>query len=370
MRIVDRYITRSIIRIFLGTVLIFCCLYILIDITSQLDEFIDHKVPIRILVEYYLKFFPIILVQTSSVACLIAILFTFSGLNNNNEIVVLRSSGLNFWQITKPAICFGLVISALVFWLNERYVPQANEATKQIRNENMILEVDRLRKKQAKISNLTFYGLKNRLYFVDSYNPANNELNGVTIIEYDEKQNITQKIVSLRGVWTDITWKFYNTQITTYTAEGINIPEKIKVYKEKLMDIQETPEDFLRQRVNVASMNLKELREYIQRFSNSGATKALTNLRVDLHQKIAYPFGNFVIVLVGLPFALMIKSRKGATFTSLGLAIAIGFLFYVANAVALALGKGGALPPILSAWAAPLVFISIAISAIKSNFSN
>ena len=140
MRILDRYITKSVIKIFTFTILTFCFLYVLIDITSQLDEFIDRKVPIDILVHYYISYFPIILSQPiSSVACLIAVLFTFSNLNTSNEIVAMRSSGLNFWQITRPAIMFGLIISVLVFWVNERLVPQATEVTQQIRNENMVL---------------------------------------------------------------------------------------------------------------------------------------------------------------------------------------------------------------------------------------
>ena len=97
MRILDNYINKSIIIIFITTVLVFCFLYVLIDITGILDEIIDRAVPIGILIQYYLSYFPIILVQSSSMACLIATLFTFSRLNNNNEIIVMRSSGLNFW---------------------------------------------------------------------------------------------------------------------------------------------------------------------------------------------------------------------------------------------------------------------------------
>jgi len=369
MRIIDRYITQSILTIFFSTVLIFCCLYILIDITATLDEIIDRQIPFDILVKYYLSFFPIILVQTSSIACLIATLFTFSSLNNSNEIIALRSSGLNFWQITRPAICFGLIISALVFWVNEKHIPQATENTKQIREENMILKVDRIRKRTEKIKNLTFYGLKNRLYFVDAFKPQTNELEGITIIEHDENQQITKKIVALEGKWTGIAWKFYRCQITTFEA-GSTRTVKIKVYEEKLMDIKETPDDFLKQRLNVSAMNIRELQSYIGRFSRSGATRALSKLRVDLYGKIAYPFGNFVIVLIGLPFALMVKNRKGSTFTSLGIAIGIGFSYYVANAVALAFGKGGLLPPLLSAWMAPLIFTSCALIIIEADFSN
>lgn len=371
MRILDRYITKSIVTIFTFTILTICFLYILIDVTTQLDEFIDRKVPIDILVQYYIAYFPIILSQPiSAVSCLIAVLFTFSNLNTNNEIIAMRSSGLHFWQITRPAVMFGMVISMLVFCINERLVPEATRITNQIRNENMILQADRIRKKKEKIKNLTFYGLQNRLYFIDTFDPDIDELKGITIIENDDNQNIREKIVALRGVWTGIAWKFYQCQITTYTEADISRPLKIKVYKDKLMDIKETPEDFLKQRLNITSMNIRQLKSYIGRFSKSGAAKALNNLRVDLHQKIAYPFGNFVIVLIGLPFSLMIRGRKGSTFVSLGIAIILGFLYYVANAVALAFGKSGLITPVVAAWAAPALFTVIALVIIETDFSN
>ena len=371
MRILDRYITRSVVVIFCVTLLTFCFLYVLIDITSQLDEFIDRKVPVSIITEYYIAYFPIILSQPlSSVACLIAVLFTFSGLNTHNEIIAMRASGLNFWQITKPTIMFGLIISVLVFLVNERLVPRATEITNAIRDENMVLEVDRIKRKKERVKNLTFYGLKNRLYFIDTFDTEQNELHGINIIEHDEQQNIKEKTVALKGVWTGIAWKFYQCQVTLYNAEDIGSPLKIKVYKEKLMDIKETPEDFLKQRLNVSSMNIRQLGGYIEKFSKSGAAKALNNMRVDLEQKIAYPFGNFVIVLIGLPFAMMIRSRKGSAFVSIGVALVLGFLYYVANAVALAFGKSGLLPPALSAWSAPLLFTVVALVIIETDFSN
>jgi lipopolysaccharide export system permease protein len=367
MRILDKQILKSIFTIFFVTVLTFCCLYILIDSTGKLDEIIDRNVPFSILIKYYLSFFPIILVQTSSIACLISVLFTFTALNNNNEIIALRASGMSFWQITKPAIFFGLLISICIFAVNEQFVPKAMERTQQIKVDNLALKADREEKKKA-IRNLTFYGLKNRLFFIDSYDHTNFELKGINILEYDKEQNITQKIVALKGNWTGIAWKFYNIQITTFDYSGLKPIGRIKPYQEKLMDIKETPEDLLKQQIKVTSMNIRELNEYISKFKSSGAERAINNLKVDFHQKIAYPFANFVIILVGLPFALFIQSRKRSTFSSLGIAIAIGFLFYVTDAVAIALGKGGALPPLLSAWMGPMIFSGIAILLIEKNF--
>ena len=317
MRIIDRYIARSIISIFFSTIFVFCFLYILIDMASNLDEILDRQVPWLILMEYYASFFPIILVQTSTISCLIAVLLTYSHLNTNNEAIVLRSSGLSFWQIIRPAIIFGLIVSAFIFWLNERYVPMATTQSRSIRNENIILAVDSQRKKQAKIKNLTFYGLKNRLFYIDSFDPDTFEMEGITIIGQYNNQNLKEKINALKGKWTGIAWKFYQCSISYFDSTNLASPEQYNYYEEKLLDIKETPQDFLRQRINVTSMNIRQLHEYINRFSDSGAVKAINNLRVDLHEKIAYPFGNLVVILVGLPLALMSGRRKAMTFTNM-----------------------------------------------------
>jgi lipopolysaccharide export system permease protein len=368
MRILDRHINNSIIAVFASCIIIFCFLYVLIDVMGSLDEIIDRKTPFRVLFDYYTAYFPIILVQTSPVACLIGVLVTFAGMQNTNQIIAMRASGLGFWRITRPALFFGLTVSALVFFLSEQFVPRATAITKKIEIENMTLQTDRARKQKQQIKNLTFYGLKNRLYYVNTFYPAAGELEGVTIIEYDNQLNVNQKIVAVRGNWTGIAWKFFQVEVTTYHHGDINQPAKFRIYSERLMDIHETPEDFLRQRLDVNSMNIKDMGDYISRFSDSGAVRALNNLKVDYHQKISYPAGNFVIILVGLPFALMVKNRKGLTFTAIGLAIFIAFLYFVTNAVALALGKGGVLPPMLASWITPLLFSAVGIYTIESNY--
>jgi len=369
MRILDRYITKSVFSIFISTIIVFCCLYVLIDAATNLDDLIERKVSLMILWQYYSSLLPTIIIQTAPIACLIATLFCYSQLNHNNEIIALRTSGLNFWKIAKPAIVASIIVSVFIFWLNERYVPESGIKAEKIRDEELINENDSVARTKEKIKNLTFYGLKNRLYFIDQFDPSNYELQGITIIGFDRKQNIQEKIVAWKGKWTGFMWKFYNCQVTEFGEGDLRAPIKVKVYPEKLMDIKESPRDFMKQRLNVSAMNIRQLSSYISRFSNSGATKAITNLQVDLYQKYAYPFGNIVIVLVGLPLAIMTGRRKVVTFASLGLAILIGFLFYVSNAVGLALGKGGVFHPLLSAWLAPIIFLAVAIYLIKVKFS-
>ncbi len=369
MRILDRYILKNILGIFFGTVITFAFLFILIDTFGNLEDFIEKRVPMRMILEYYLSFLPLVIVNTSTMACLIATLFTYSQLSSNNEIVAARASGLNFWQITRPALIFALIVSAFVFLVNERFVPQSSIINQEIRDSQIKVTVNEKGKGRPLIKNLTFYGMKNRLFFVDVFDPNTNEIAGVTIIGHDRSQNLIEKITAAKGKWTGIAWKFLRCQITAYDSKLPNIQGDIKIYDEKLMDIRETPTDFMKQRLDLSSMNIRQLKSYIKRFSGSGAHKTITNLKVDFYQKVIFPLRTFIIVLAGLPFALMSTGkRKTATMASIAVALVIGFLYYVLDAVGLALGKGSALPPLTSALLAPGLFLAAALTVIKLKF--
>jgi LPS export ABC transporter permease LptG len=370
MRILDRYILSSILVIFAGTMFTFAFLFVLIDLFSNLQDFIAKSVPFDVIAQYYISFLPSIVVQTSTMACLISVLFTYSNLNAHNEIIAIRASGMNFWQITRPALVFAIFVSALVFLVNEEFVPQSSMVNQQIRDSEIKINPSQKGQGVPVIHNLTFYGLKNRLFFIDTFDPNTNQLTGITIIGHDRHQNLVEKIVALKGTWTGIGWKFYNCQTTTYNTTKPNDPPKeIRLAMEKLMDIKETPRDFLKQRMDISAMNLRQLHSYIKRFGGSGALKTLNNLRVDLHQKITFPLRNFIIVLLGLPFALMsVGKRKAMTFTSIAIALIIGFLYYVSDAVGLALAKGQALLPWEGAWLTPILFTLVALFIIVRSF--
>ena len=125
-------------------------------------------------------------------------------------------------------------------------------------------------------------------------------------------------------------------------------------------DIPETPMDFLKQRQHPEFMNISQLNNYIFILSKSGAKTVIRNFKVDLYQRFTFPFTSLVIVVLGIPFALMIKKRASAL-SSVGISILLGFLYYVSCAVSLAFGKAGFLPPYLAASLAHIVFLGFGL---------
>lgn len=342
----------------------FFFLYIIIDLLSNLDEILKHRVSLDILMQYYLGYLPIIFVQVTPIACLLSTLYTFAKLNRNNEIIAMRSAGLSLFGIIKTTVVFGLIISVFVFWVNDRFVPASLSMTEKIKDKMETDEKKAQQKESETIDNLCMYGAKNRLFFVNKFSPHNNTMEGITILENDQHQNITKKIVANKGVFRGGLWRFYQS-ITYNFDENGQIKGQPQYFEEEIMAIPETPKDFLSQRQRPDFMTISQLDDYIWKLSKSGATGVIRNLKIDLYQRFTFPLTSIVIMLLGIPFAIRIKKRSTGL-SSLGLSIMVGFLYYVLNAVSIALGKAGILMPILSATLPHIVGLVFALYLIET----
>jgi len=302
-------------------------------------------------------------VQVAPFACLLSTLYTFSKLNHNNEIIAMRASGLSVFYITKTAIIFGLLISMLIFWITDRVSPHTTLLTKQIQVKMDEKKKDRKESKSEVLSNLSMYGSKNRLFFIDRYYPATMTMDGVIILEQDEHQNLTRKIVANKGIYEDGIWKFYQSITYDFDLNGQIVDEPLYL-EEEIMTIPETPRDFLAQRQKPEFMTIGQLDNYIWKMSRSGATTVIRNLKIDLYQKFTAPFASLIIILLGIPFSLMMHKRASGL-SSIGISILVGFGYYILDAVCVAIGKGGVLPPVLSASLAHIIALTFSISLIR-----
>jgi lipopolysaccharide export system permease protein len=102
------------------------------------------------------------------------------------------------------------------------------------------------------------------------------------------------------------------------------------------------------------NMSFVTLKSYADNLKNGGyqAYRYLTLM----HSKLAAPLAALVMVLLGIPFALR-SSRSGGMARGVGASVAIGFAYFVVNAVLLSYGRSGVFPPLLAAWGANFIFL-------------
>ena len=359
MRLLDRYILRSVV---LTCIFVFLFLYVVIDLLSNLEDILKERVTLTLLIHYYLSYIPVMLVQVSPFACLLSTLYNFGKLNQNNEIIAMRASGLSILQITKNVIMFGLMVSLAIFWISDRIVPPALTLNQKIKT--MMEQGKNKEAKSEVLPNLTMYGLQNRLFHISRFYVPANIMEGITILEHDQNQNVTKKIVANKGVYQGNHWIFYQCITYIFSPNG-QIEEEPQFQEEQAMYIPETPQDFLNQRDQPDSMTINQLENYIWRLSKSGANSVVRSLKVDYYQRFTSPFTSVIIIFLGIPFAMIIR-RRAAGLSSMGISMLVGFIYYILDAVCVALGKGGVLPPFLSAslshivaFIAGLYFISV-----------
>lgn len=359
MRILDRYILYSMVKVFVGSILIFLMLYVIIDVFSNLDEILKQKTEIHLLFIYYLNFLPFIFVQVAPFTCLLGCLYTLGMLNRNNEIIAMRTSGLSIFQITKTLIIFACLISILIFLVNDKFVPQSEINKQKIKNQMQQGYKKTQGKAQETITNLSIYGLKNRLFFINKFIVSENKMEGITILEQDNLANVRKKIVASKGQHLDGLWHFYEC-ITYFFDDQGRLKGKPAYFAEQLMDIAESPQDFLKQRQKPEFMSVAQLNNYILKLSITNAKRVVRNLKIDLYQRFFMPLTSLVILIVGIPFSLIMQ-RRATGLSSLGIAIMLGFLYYVVNAVSVAFGKAGLLPPILAVSLSHIIFLSFGL---------
>ncbi len=360
MRILDRYILRSILGIFFLCLFTFFFLYIIVDLFSHLDVILEHKISLEVVKLYYLTFLPAIFIQVSPFACLLATLYTFAKLNHDNEIIAMRSSGLSIFQITKTAVIFGFIVSIFVFWINDKIAPSYRQQNLKIKEQ---MESDDYRKIKNKnlqvLRNLTIYGSKNRLFYINKFDPAHKTMEGIIILEHDVQQNIIRKIVAHRGEFKDKLWKFYQS-ITYIFDENGQLKSDPQFLEEETMPFTESPEEFVNQKQSTDFMSLAQIEDYIWRLSKSGATTVIRNLKVDYYQRFTLPLTSLIIILIGIPFSFKMR-RKATGMSSFGIALVVGFVYYVLTAVSIALGKAGILIPFLSVSISHILMLLLSI---------
>jgi len=350
MRILDEHIIKEFISSLLMSIAVFLFLFIIIDSFTHLDDFIQRKVETIIIVKYYLAMMPMIFIQTSPIACLIAMIYTMGKLNYNNELIAMRSGGLSIYKIVYPIFVMGIIISLVSFLISEKILTETQKLSDEIKTKY----IDKKVHAEEVLKNLAIYGFENRQFFINVFNTKTNELEGLTVLEQDNQQNVISKMFANKVRWLDNAW--IANQCFVYKFDQYNHVTDSQYWENYKLNFQETPDDFLRQRQKISNMNSKELYDYIHKLSGSRAETAIRYLWIDFYQKIASHFTILVMIFIGLPCSIAIR-RKAVGFSSIGISTLVALFYYVILAISIALGKNNVFPALASVLITPAIFI-------------
>lgn len=354
MKILDRYMVVNYVLIFLFSMVLLYVLFVIGDIFGFLDEILREHIGLDNLVRFYAYMAPFVVTQIAPIASLMACVFMLGNLNMHSEITALKASGISLLKILKPLLITGLVITAVLFVINDKIVPKFMRLANKVRFEK--LEIGK-RGASTIINNIAMYGEVNKIIFVRKFNVSENTLEEVIIHEEDESHKIVSKVSIKKMTWRDNKW--YGDEIVTYRVnklgEFISAPE---MNERGIINIKETPLEFINNQWQPQYMSYGQLRKYLKVFL-AGSKIAQRRFSVDLAYKLAFPFAPIAMILIAAPFTLVTK-RGGALF-GVAQGLLIGLTYIPLVAVGLALGRGGSINPTLAAWLPNIVLGGIGL---------
>ncbi len=352
MRILDRYILKEFLKYFLGAISTLIVIIIVAEIFELMDIIVSNNVPFLIAGGYFVYQIPYWITQVSPVACLIGVLFSLGYFVYYNELTAMKASGLNLYRIIAPLVLFAFFISIFFIIINETVVPYTSQKAQKFRHEGIYL---RPSDSKIKRENIILHGSNRQIYKIKVFNGEDNSMREVFIDTFTKESILKSRLYAKRAIWKNGQWIFYEGVWRAFDKSGKNII-KTEKFDTKSLFTGEIPQDFAKTEKKSSEMNYKKLQEHIKKLENNGFTA--NREKVDLHMKLAFPFANLIILLLGVPFALFTRHSRKAI--GIGIAILISFIYWGLMEIGHALGNNGVLYPWVSAWIVNITFFILA----------
>ncbi|MDE2060688.1 MAG: LPS export ABC transporter permease LptG [candidate division NC10 bacterium] len=352
MRILDRYLAREFLRTFVFSLAVFLALSAIVDLFDRLSRFLD--VSGMVVIQYYFHRLPWFGFQVMPIAVLLAALFSLGKMARNNELLAMKMGRLSSFRIVVPLLVLGLMVSLAALILGESIIPRMNERAL----DTYRVKVQKVSPFQRTKNNDIWYRAKgNRFLHISLLDAASSTVQGFTLFELSPDFRLLRRIDAKEARWQGGQWWLRDGNISWTRPDGAY---RVDHFTNLTLNLEEKPTDLARVVRESEEMTSSDLREYIERLAKTGVNSI--RYQVDLAAKGSTAFTNLVMALIGIAFALRTGKRGVMAWT--GACVVVAVCYSILNSFSISLGRGGVLPPLVSAWLPNALFTAAGLSSV------
>jgi lipopolysaccharide export system permease protein len=337
IRLLDRYVSREFMRLFLIFAIGAPVLFVLGDLADNADRYMDRGLKPEAVALSYIFQFPLFVLYSFPIASLIGTIFTVNNMTRHSELAAAKAGGISFWRLLAPLPVLGVLLTLCALALTD-LVPVTN----------------RMSAKLLQVGGPTNFARTDFVYRgSDGFSAAirridldGKVINGLTLEREGDEPNIPSIYVKANDAVYDTiksSWTLRTGQLRLLSGEN----ERHFEFRElKLPRFHERPEQLLAQPKDTDEMRYSELSDFIEVLQRSGGNPL--SLMVERAQKIAIPVATLIIILFGAPLAN--STQRGGPAYGIGVSLAITIVYMMLFRIFGAAGATGTLPATFSAW--------------------
>jgi len=348
-----RYVSRTLLSHLAITFIGFVALLQIFDLLNSADDVIQRHGSWAAIAPYALLRLPELASFILPFAMLIATLLMLAKLARSNEIMALKSSGLSFYRLLLSLVPVTLVIGLLHFLVSDQIVPRTAQAL-----QEWDAAADAKPARQGKGDDPGVWVRDGSSFIhLDAIVAEGTELRGVTIL--DRNGNVlSRRVMAKHGVFGDTGWRLFDVQILSLVEGDDRRPQQLA---EMAWETSLTPGHLADLAADPAKLSVAEVWRFVA--SPDVGSRPVDFYETWLLRKIAVPFVTLMMVLLAAPVAQGMQ-RHGGLGTGLAVGVGIGFLYFVADGLLLALGEIGTIPPVVAAWSPTVLFGAVGVSVL------
>jgi len=357
----DRYIVRQFLGIFGICLAALFMIFLLIDLSDKINDFLDSNSFLRTFFKFYATRFPAILLLLLPYSLLLALLHALGKLSTNREIIAMIQSGRGVLRITLPLMIAGAFCTLLCLGLNYHWAAVAEGHLNEIldeANDKPTTKATQVLYRDPDHGRLWMIGA-----FPQNYHKGQPLLN-VEVTTTDDKHMLQSRLTATRALWDRQThrWTFEKPVISHFRAG--RSPEYETLEGPLVVDSwPETPWQLIKPGINPEYLGIPDLNGWLQAHSRMKTFADPSPFITQWHYRWALPFTCLVTVLLATPLAIHF-SRRGPG-GGMFLAVALSAVMLFTSNVALAMGESGTLRPALAAWLPNLIFSLLGIELFR-----
>jgi LPS export ABC transporter permease LptF/LPS export ABC transporter permease LptG len=356
LSILDGYITAAYLRYSLLSVVALLGIFYIAAFLDLSDKLFKGMVTWLTIATYFRYATPEWLYYVLPLGVLLGTLVTIATLTKNSELIVMKACGISLYRLALPMFATAILVGAALFTLQETMLGPSTRRAEEMK--------DIMRGRNPRggdvLHNRWLVGRNGEIYHYASLDQQQHRIYGLEVYEFTPQMDrLTQRSRVDTATYvpgeddrlTDV-WELRRGWTREFKERALE-PVEFAVEQRRL----ETPAYFETEELDSRYMGYRRLRAYTERLRASGAS--VLGHDVWLNRKIAFPFVAVIMTLLAVPFGSTI-GRSGAM-GGIAVGIALAISYWTLITVFAALGAGGALPPMLAAWAPNLLFGSGAL---------
>jgi len=348
VKILDRYILRQYLRTFTMLVLGIPLLFVIGDVTDNLDKYMDRHVTGPHLALSYVYQFPLFMQYAFPIAALVATVFTIGSMTRFQEVSAAKAGGVSFFRLVRPLFMLTILLSGGAFGLGE-LAPITLQKAAALRGEGQ-------QSNATSRNNFVYQTEAEGVLTARRLDLADHQMWDVVLERNASSTGPGMHRMARTAQWSRRAgWMLHNGFVRTLAPDG---SERTTPFDSlRVAGLSETPEELLAEPKDPLQMRYREVERFVEAIERSGGDAK--PLRVELAQKIALPCAVFIIVLFGAPLAT--SSQRGGTAFGIGISLGVTILYMLMFRVGKAFGSSGAVDPVIAAWAPNAIFAVAAV---------